>query len=81
MKRFTLMAAFAAIAIALAAGAYHVRAETSGGPPWDGVPCYHNLWTCSYEDSDAYWSGCAVQYPGLISTGTAKSICTDYHSS
>ena len=82
MKRFTLMLASGAIGLALLAGATHdAIADTSTTTqPGGGVPCYYNLYTCSYEDSMAYWSGCDPQYsPGMITTTTAKAICTTFH--
>ena len=88
MKRFTLIIASFAIGLALLVGA-STRAFASGngtggsgGMPGDGVPCYYNLYTCSYQDSMAYWSGCNPDYgQGLISTANAKAICTAFHSS
>ncbi len=73
-----------AIGIVMLAGAVkELKATTTGGiPPADNVPCYHNLWSCSYEDSDAYWSGCDPNgQQGEITTQTAKMICTTYHDS
>ena len=84
MKRFTLIIASAVIGLALLVGASRkALADTSGtGQPGDGVTCYYNLYTCSYQDSMAYWSGCDPQYAqGLIPTATAKLICTTFHAS
>jgi hypothetical protein len=86
MKRLTLIMASAAIGLALLLGATRDAVanttETGGGhgPPDDGIPCYYNLYNCSYQDSMAYWSGCSPGYaPGLITTATAKVICEQYH--
>jgi len=82
MKRLTLIVVSGAIGLALLLGATHDATATSGGgQPGDGVPCYYNLYTCSYQDSMSYWSGCDPQYaPGLIPTATAKVICSTYHN-
>jgi hypothetical protein len=76
--------ASAAIGIIMFAGAVKELKASSGVViiPGDDVPCYHNLWTCSYEDSDSYWSGCDPNYrEGEITTMVAKAICTTYHQS
>ncbi|HEY8062178.1 MAG TPA: hypothetical protein VID74_05245 [Gemmatimonadales bacterium] len=81
MKRLTLIIASGAIGLALLLGATHdATATMSNVQPGDGVPCYYNLYYCSYQDSMGYWSGCDPQYAqGLIPTATAKVICATYH--
>lgn len=82
MKRLPLIVASGTIGLALLAGATRdaVATTTGGIQPADGVPCYYNLYNCSYQDSMAYWSGCDPQYsPGLIPTSTAKVICTTFN--
>lgn len=83
MKRLALIVASGAIGLALLVGVTHEAVATTGGggQPSDNVPCYYNLYHCSYQDSMAYWSGCDPQYSqGLIPTGTAKVICTVFHA-
>jgi endo-beta-N-acetylglucosaminidase D len=80
MKRLTLIIVSGVIGLALLIGATHDATATTSGQPGDGVPCYYNLYTCSYQDSMAYWSGCDPQYSqGLIPTASAKVICSTYH--
>jgi hypothetical protein len=78
--KFPFAVGAAAIGIAMTAGAVHVvRADTSIPPAT--VPCYLNMYTCSYLDSEAYWSGCTLGYEaGVIATIFAKEICTTYHA-
>ncbi len=73
-----------AIGIVMLAGAVkELKATTTGGtPPAQDIPCYHNLWTCSYEDNNAYWTGCDPNGPtGEITTAQAMLICTTYNDS
>ncbi len=80
----TIAVVSGAIGIVLFAGAVReLKATTTQTilPPND-VLCYHNLWTCSYEEGTGYWTGCDPnQGPGEISTPTAAQICTTYHDS
>lgn len=81
MKRFPLMVVSAAIGLALLAGVTReLTARSVGGmvPPLGGS-CYYFWYTCSY-DTGAYWDGCEPGYSaGMISSATAKAICTTYH--
>jgi hypothetical protein len=81
VKRFPLMVASAAIGLAMLVGVTHELTAVPTTPvlPGDKVPCYHHLWTCSY-DGNAYWSGCNPDgEEGWIFTSTAKLICSDYY--
>lgn len=73
------------VALAMIVGAASVavaggRSRTGPVHPPQSYECYHMLWSCSFVDSDGWWSGCDPELLNdrVVEWYRAEVFCQEY---